>query len=173
MSKNKKLYVKNEGGNSSTNRGDLKHPRYKYERHKKRTQLETIEELQHKPIIKRYREFYKTSKRWYHPLYHFLLKNVGKNWKDVFQDVFPKVDGDIKAIQKMVLNLNEHGSRIKNFDKESVLPYFKDSHSYYSYRYFSTLYVDENDVLQYVDKNFRLKKPLCTTSTYSFNGSII
>lgn len=168
-----KLYTKNEGGNNRHTRGEEKHPRYRHERRTKKNQQEYDEEIRCTPIKKRFKPFYleETSKcKNYTPLFKYLLSQVGKNWDDVWKDVFPRVDGVSDPIRLMVINVNKHGNVIEVENKQ---PYFSYNLRYYGYRTFSTLFVDENNILQYVDKNFRPHHDNLGMITKSFNAKAI
>jgi len=91
----------------------------------------------------------------YTPLFIFLLKNVGKEWKHVFSEAKSRLDTE-DPIHYMVKKDN------------NGCGYFGCSES----SYYSTLYVDNDDILQYVDSNINETslKPFCKCCTHTFNG---
>lgn len=164
--KQTKLYTKNEGGNDRKTKGVDRHARYKWERHSKKSKIEFEEEISHTPIKKRYKDCIDYGAKNYTPLYKYLIKQVCKDWDEVWKDVFPRVDGNVSAIQNMIVNVDAHGNVI---EVENKRPTFKYSRRYYGNRYFSSLFVDDSNILQFVDKNYR--PPIHYSSdTQSFNG---
>lgn len=151
--KQSKLYTKNEGGNCHRghNHGSEKKYRSRYDRHKKITKFEIDNEITRK------KSHYNKNKRTnydYGPLYNYLLKQVGKKWETVWKDIFPRVDNNPEPILYMVININTHGVVITH-DISNAEPMFNCSLYYNGVRSYSTLYVDENDILQFVDKDFK------------------
>jgi hypothetical protein len=95
---------------------------------------------------------------------------VGNNWNEIFQVCQSKLN-DMEPITKMVINVNTRGLVIDNVDIKNInqyIPYFKSGPN----TCFSTLYVDENDIIQYVDKSFEIKKSHYFNETLTFNGHI-
>ena len=94
----------------------------------------------------------------YTPLFKYLLSKVGKPWNDVYKDVKPRLN-IIIPIYWMV-------NRYKN--KDELLGYIRVGES----TYYSSLYVDEKGLLQYVDKtiNEHTLEPSCKCCTHTFNG---
>ncbi|MCQ2280748.1 MAG: hypothetical protein MJZ49_08125 [Bacteroidales bacterium] len=118
----------------------------------------------------------------YAPLFQFLLKKVGCHWDEVWKECQERLN-IIDPVLIMVVNVgrnglivpfNEYSSPPKNTweeilcdsDVESVytpdvetlratsLPQYWPCFRSGEDRYFSTLYVDENHLLQYVDPNY-------------------
>lgn len=94
----------------------------------------------------------------YTPLFKYLLSKVGQPWNDVYKDIKPRLNSII-PIYWMV-------NRYKN--KEDLLGYIRVGQS----TYYSSLYVDDKGLLQYVDKsiNEHTLEPSCKCCTYTFNG---
>lgn len=94
----------------------------------------------------------------YTPLFKYLLSKVGKPWNDVYKDVKHRLNSTI-PIYWMV-------NRYKN--KDELLGYIRVGES----TYYSSLYVDEKGLLQYVDKtiNENTLEPSCKCCIYTFNG---
>ena len=117
--------------------------RYRFERGKKQNYLP-----EHSPI-KRSSSF--TTGYDYSPLYHFLLTHVGQVWGPVFQECQYRLD-KLSPMTYMVVNVNEHGIVVDNHP-DGVLPdFFRCEDSYWS-----TLWVDEKGILQFVNKDFNLE----------------
>lgn len=118
----------------------------------------------------------------YAPLFQFLLKKVGCHWDEVWKECQERLN-IIEPVLIMVVNVgrnglivpfNEYSSPPKNIweeilcdsDVETVytpdvgtlratsLPQYWPCFRSGEDRYFSTLYVDENHLLQYVDPNY-------------------
>jgi hypothetical protein len=90
----------------------------------------------------------------YTPLYMFLLSKVGKNWDEVYSEAV---------------------SRLKFSDPIFYIVKSKDSKPYVlcgESSYYSTLYVDEDNILRKVDPNMTNEKitPSCPCCTHTFNG---
>ena len=103
----------------------------------------------------------------YTPLYKYLLKSVGCNWSDVFQYCQNKLN-DTEPITKMVVNVNKRGLVIDNsFDKRnSFPPIFRVGPN----TIFSLLFVDDNNILRYVDENYKVNKSIYYNESLTFNG---
>lgn len=83
---------------------------------------------------------------------------MGQPWNDVYKDIKPRLNSII-PIYWMV-------NRYKN--KEDLLGYIRVGQS----TYYSSLYVDDKGLLQYVDKsiNEHTLEPSCKCCTHTFNG---
>lgn len=94
----------------------------------------------------------------YTPLFKFLLSKVGKDWTQVHSEAVSRLDTS-EPISWMVL---------KNCDTGS--PLFRQGEA----TYFSTLYVDEDNILQKIDPTMGPEKlrPCCDCCTHTFNGSV-
>lgn len=134
--------------------------RFRYDRHTEKV----------KNSDKVFEGFHKksTEDKWnydYNHLFKFLLKSVGKNWDAVWKECQHRLKST-EPVSYIVINIRKNG-----------LPYFYDVKDEQPFArvgettYYSTLYVDEGGILQYVDKHFFKKEP-----TYggpwgeSFNG---
>jgi hypothetical protein len=94
----------------------------------------------------------------YTPLFKYLLSKVGQPWNDVYKDIKPRLNS-VVPIHWMV-------NRYKNIDE--LLGYIRVGQS----TYYSSLYVDDKGLLQYVDKsiNETTLEPSCKCCTHTFNG---
>ncbi|MBR1513419.1 MAG: hypothetical protein IJ622_03920 [Bacteroidales bacterium] len=139
--------------------------RYRNERHKKRDVLPT------RLPIKRKQSRHEND---YAPLYKFLLSRVGYNWEEVFRECVSRLD-KTDPIFDMVVNVNQKGVVVDTTVKyPEGLP--KEFHDFRacddSQTYWSTLRVDDNGLLQYVDENYiiDINDELFGTLTASWNG---
>lgn len=94
----------------------------------------------------------------YTPLFKYLLSKVGQPWNEIYKDIKPRVNS-VVPIYWMV-------NRYKN--KDELLGYIRVGES----TYYSSLYVDEKGLLQYVDKTIdhTTLEPSCNCCTHTFNG---
>lgn len=92
----------------------------------------------------------------YTPLYRFLLSKVGKDWDMIYSEAVSRLDSE-DAIFHLVRR-----------DNSDSRPYITCGES----SYYSTLFVDENNLLQIVDPTFTNEKlwPSCHCCTHTFNG---
>ena len=171
--KQSKLYTRNEKGGVSFTRTYDKHTRYKYSRHTKDTKYEIENEIHQKPY-KKYKSMVKDDSKDYSKLFNYLLTQVGNTWDNVWKDIFPRVDNNSVPIMYMVLNINKNGLVSKSFDIENANPSFIYGTRYYKNKEWSTLYVDNNGILQYINKEYKpnIKYPQGGW-TQSFNGKVI
>lgn len=101
----------------------------------------------------------------YTPLFKFLLKQEGRDWNEVWQECCQRLN-TTEPVQYMVVNIYKNGLVNPN-----VEIYLSDEEKldwkgrnlandiYAAFRYgegssFSTMYVDEDNKLQFVDKNY-------------------
>ena len=94
----------------------------------------------------------------YTPLYKYLIKQVGKNWDDIYSKVLPRV-------------LDEESIfHIVSKNKETAQDYCRIGES----SYFSGLFINENGVLEITNKeiNHSTINPFCACCTHSFNGQL-
>ncbi len=94
----------------------------------------------------------------YTPLFKYLLSKVGQPWDDVYKDIKPKLNST-DPIYWMIST---------NKDVTTLLGYIRVGES----TYYSSLYVDDKGLLQYVDKsiNENTLEPFCKCCTHTFNG---
>ena len=142
----------------------FKGPRYKNERHTKKVKLDEINEISFKG------NHYKSEpEKWrydYTPLYNFLLKSTGKKWSEVWKECQQRLN-TTEPVFYQVINIRKNG-----------LPYFFDVseifpiHRVCEDTYFSTQYVDENGILQLVNKDYIKEKADYPNTEFgeSFNG---
>lgn len=94
----------------------------------------------------------------YTPLFKFLLSKVGNNWDEIFSEAKSRIDKQEPIFWMVALNESEK----KDFVRlgEST--------------YFSGLFVDEDNILQFVNPNLKAidMKPSCNCCTHTFNGKI-
>lgn len=102
----------------------------------------------------------------YTPLYKFLLKQEGKDWNDVWQECQSRLN-TVEPIFKMVVNVNKNGLVNDNVPVLGIEPpsldwkgrdvaeTLKKCFRYGEGTYFSKMYVNENNTLQFVDKNYK------------------
>lgn len=105
----------------------------------------------------------------YTPLFMFLLKQEGRDWNEVWKECMHRLN-TTDPVHYMVLNINKNGLVNQNFTidiPEVNQINFKDrkfkTGTAKAFRYgegtcFSTMYVDENNKLQFIDKNY-VKSP--------------
>lgn len=93
----------------------------------------------------------------YTPLYKFLLSRIGKNWDEVHSEAKSRVDKE-DPINWMVRNSKDDEDCFRNENA-----------------YFSTLYVDENNLLQKINPKLTVNdfSPLCDCCTHTFNGAVM
>lgn len=134
----KKLYVRNEGGNSHAHfyRG---RERGRYSRHTKNGMRKSMN-VGKDGIYGKYN---------FDPLFKHLLKQVGKRWEDVWKDVFPRVDSMSEPIKVMVINCRSNGTAFE-IDPETSRKVFRFGET----AFWSTLYVDNEGILRYVDRDY-------------------
>lgn len=116
----------------------------------------------------------------YSPLFQFLLKKVGCNWAEVWKECQARLN-TIEPVLCMVVNVGRNGlvvpfneySQFSSYWAGDALPYEPCFLAGYD-SYFSTLYVDENHILQFVDPDFVPKtREYYTHGTETFNGKPI
>lgn len=92
------------------------------------------------------------------PLYRFLLSKVGQPYSQVHSEAVSRLIS-AEPISHMVIN-----------DIEGDCGYFGAGES----SYYSTLYVDDNGILQIVDPdvNENTLEPSCHCCTHTFNGKV-
>lgn len=95
------------------------------------------------------------TKGWdYTPLFKFLLSKVGGNWNSIYSEILPRIN-DRSIITWMI-------------DEEQDYVRVNES------TYFSSLYIDEEGLLQIVNKsiNENSLEPSCDCCTHTFNGKL-
>ena len=120
--------------------------RYKYERHTKKAKFEEENEISFKG--NHYKSMEDEYRYDYTPLFKFLLKCTGKKWSDVWKECQQRLN-TTEPVLYQVINIKKNG-----------LPYFYDMTDVYPQHragedtYYSTQYVDENGILQLVNKDY-------------------
>lgn len=104
------------------------------------------------------------------PLYGFLRKNTGRSWDEVKSEALkrlPKENYQDPFIGVVI----EYDDYIDNKEKYDAYPAVCD----FEASYHSLLYVDEDGILQYIDKTFTIDDVVltCGCCTHSFNGKPI
>lgn len=97
------------------------------------------------------------EKGWdYTPLFRYLISKVGCKWDEVYSEIISRLN-NLEPIWYIV--------RPDNSEKNSYTRVGEST-------YFSTLYVDEEGLLQVVDKNINhtTLEPNCSCCTHTFNG---
>ena len=101
----------------------------------------------------------------YTPLFQFLLKQEGRDWNEIWNECMHRLN-TTEPVSHMVINIYKNGLvnpnvEIKFSNKEELDWKGRNlaDNSIKSFRYgegsyYSTMYVDENNTLQFVDKNY-------------------
>lgn len=85
----------------------------------------------------------------YTPLYKFLLKQEGCDWDEVWQECKARLN-TTEPVLYMVVNIGKNGLVNPNAKTNS-----RKSFKYGEGTHFSAMYVDEDNKLQFVDKNYK------------------
>lgn len=118
--------------------------RYRYERGKKQDVLP-----EHSPIKKH--NSYRTGYD-YTPLIKFLHANVGQPWNEVYRECVSRLDSP-KPLTWMVVNVNERGLVVNNHFGTDLPKWCSEGGEE---SYWSALWVDDEGILQFVDKDFTI-----------------
>ncbi|MBR5028611.1 MAG: hypothetical protein IKX51_05255 [Bacteroidales bacterium] len=116
----------------------------------------------------------------YAPLYRFLLSRVGCNWDEVWNECISRLD-KVEPVLDMVVNVNKKGLAVDTSIRypEGLPEMFHDFRACDdSQTFWSTLYVDSNGILQYVDEHYTIddadwQDDLYGILTASWNGKPI
>ncbi|MBK8833250.1 MAG: hypothetical protein IPN60_20870 [Saprospiraceae bacterium] len=92
----------------------------------------------------------------YSPLFKFLLTKVGSNWDEVFSEANARIDRPDPIFWLVALTEDQ---------KRELVCMGESS-------FFTGLYVDESNILQIVNPNFKQEDliPSCTCCTHTLNG---
>lgn len=92
----------------------------------------------------------------YTPMFHFLLRSVGKKWDDVYRNIRPRIHETSPIFYMVAMNI------------DSSFKYFRYGES----SFWSGMYIDNNGLLQITDKNMSNSSltPNCSCCTHTFNG---
>lgn len=107
----------------------------------------------------------------YTPLFKFLLSSVGKNWDEIYSKVVSRVESK-DPIFWMVLE----GGKPLDIENLTILKNTNQSFVRVSENtYFSSLYVDENNLLQKINPKLTIQElhPQCACCTHTLNGIAI
>lgn len=115
----------------------------------------------------------------YTPLFLFLLKKVGTNWDDIWKECQQRLNS-IEPVLIMVVNVGRNGLVVTYNDYSQPSGLFVEEQTdgtsygpcfrYGENTYFSTLFVDDNHLLQYVDSDHVHPTSEYPFDTISFNG---
>lgn len=169
MLKNKKLY-RTKGRNHYLPKYDDDKVHYRWLRNKKPIVDCDGNEILQSKMTRKNKDGYD-----YTPLYQYLIKSVGRDFDLICKEVYPRIE-DRSKIWDII-------------EKEKI--YFKDGVAYYllnnecvdvtvhnSFNHWygtqdwSALYIDDNNILQFVDKNYRnfVNGKTCDWETVTLNG---
>ncbi len=106
----------------------------------------------------------------YTPLYRFLLSKVGKDWNAVYSEAVQRlpIEKPIWRIVEKDVEIIEGAAKYKERQDGFVRAIIGTGES----AFFHTLYIDENNLLQFIDKTATIK-PTCTCCTWTLNGKPI
>ena len=123
-------------------------------RHDRNTKAELNSEEIHRPMHAKVQRGLD-----YTPLFRFLLSKVGKDWTQVQSEAVSRLDKTEPLYWMVALNED---------DKEDYVRLGENS-------YYSGLYVDENNLLQKVNPDFKPESVYvgCTCCTHTFNGNVV
>lgn len=95
----------------------------------------------------------------YTPLYRFLLSKVGKDWDEVYSEAKSRLDNEDAIFYMVALH------------EKDMNDYFRSGES----SFHSKLYVDDTNILQYVNPNLKNTDfdPICPCCTHTFNGKVL
>ncbi len=95
----------------------------------------------------------------YTPLYRFLISKVGQNFDVIYAEAVKRLDGDESPIFHIIrqTGIDEIGTDYVRCGDSSL---------------YSRLYVDENNILQFINTNLKNEDltPNCPCCTHTFNG---
>lgn len=103
----------------------------------------------------------------YTPLFRFLLKQEGRDWDEIWRKCKSRLN-TTEPIHYMVLNIGKNGlvnnnipilgieSSTIDWKGRELADSLKKCFRYGEGSYYSTMYVDENNKLQFVDKDYKL-----------------
>lgn len=150
---------------------DYPKARYRFDRGKKQDHLPEHQSIKRKNQFSSWGSGYD-----YTPLFKFLHAHVGQAWNPVFQECLSRLDQPA-PITWMVVNVNERGLVVDRHPNEELSPYFRCG----AESYWSALWVDEDGILQYVDKDYtiegawleKLTKHYSGEWTVTWNGKVV
>ena len=155
--KDKKLYRKvNRKSSCDFYRLEVKKIHYRWSRHTKKSKQQAMEGVKFIPM-KSGKHNDITSGYDYTPLFHYLLKQVGRKWNEVYSEVIPR------------LNTTEPVFWMVDVKHTSTYECFK----YGEYTYFSKLYVDDDGILRKVNAELSNVMTRCDCHTHTFNGNVV
>lgn len=134
--------------------------RYRFERGKKRDHLPEHQSIKRKNQFSSWGSGYD-----YTPLFKFLHAHVGQAWNPVFQECISRLDKPA-PITWMVVNVNERGLVVDRHPNEELSPFVRCGNE----SYWSALWVDEDAILQYVDKDFTIEGTWLEKLTEYYSG---
>lgn len=106
----------------------------------------------------------------YSPLFGFLRKNVGKKWSELHPKIITRLPSEMRynPLKFSVLSYKEYLNMYELDEVKEVFG-FGESTTH------SLMYVDENDLLQFVNPNLTVENMTisCRCCTHTFNGKVI
>lgn len=104
------------------------------------------------------------------PLYAYLRKHVGEKWSDIYSKIKPRLPEHSRfdPLESTVLTFQEYTMQKENGRVSEIFGHGESSTH-------STLYIDENDILQFVNPNLTAEEigVSCRCCTHTFNGKLI
>ena len=92
----------------------------------------------------------------YTPLFKFLLSKVNEDWDEIYSEVKSRLNSE-KPIWWLVYK-DKNNQEITRIGEST---------------YYHSLYIDEDNKLQYINKNATLKPTCCKCYTRTLNGKVI
>lgn len=153
----KKLYRKvNRKSSYQVHCIETKKVHYRWSRHTKKSKQQAMDGVT-KTSMKSGKKGSITNGYDYTPLFHYLLKQVGRKWNEVYSEVIPRLNTTIPIFWMVDIN---------NCDESEYCRSGEGS-------YFSRLYVDNDGILCKVNPNLSNVSPSCDCHTQTFNGNVI
>lgn len=153
----KKLYRKvNRKSSYQVHEYESKKIHFRWERHTKKSKKLALEGVRKIPM-KSGKSGNIVSGYDYTPLFHYLLKQVGRKWDEVYSEVIPR------------LNTTEPIFWMVDVNNSDESEYFRVGEG----SYFNKLYVDNDGILSKVNADLSNISPSCDCHTHSFNGNVV
>ena len=152
--KKEPLFRKKRNNESFSHHNNRNHADYKHIRNTKKHKITEDGDF----VVKCKEGMHNTSPNGYDytPLYRFLQSKVGKKWNDVFSEAKSRLDKE-EPIWHIVY-LSKPDIEITRWGEGT---------------YYHTLYIDENNILQYTNKNATLKPHAYSFGTMTLDGKVL